>query len=586
MPVLPSSDETNQDSFPAVNVAEAGQQPCEAASETNPKYSDQDWPERESRQSCSFFRSLVSRIRSAFFLLLQCLHAICNHPFHRRKTWNVANTTRFSYVIMYSFFTFCGLVMVRNDFFIDSLQLQKYPLLTSHCAPSPHDDKASPKRCIGTLLVYRMMFASSIFHLGMAVLLFGVKRNYGWRASFHNGWWLVKFVLILGLMLLSPFYWFPACISYLRYIALFGAFLFVFLQFHLLLFFSQGWSLLWVSFYQMTDRKGWFWALILSSLAMYSLILVIFLLLFLYFLHIFNTALWINVLLISISFSLVLLLLVVSIIPSVRFYNPSNGLISSACISLYSTYFLWSALSSEASLDISKKIQEFGGSFFTMEDYSACLGLLLTLLPLGYYALLSVVQITLIKHKEWKYLPSVIPPNSLLSLHDHHPLIDHPLEASPLLSSSQDLETTSRLSEASFSSSVSEDGYFYDIYSQEGTPSRPGATLARQVTREDPLARCFCCKRNIGEVGYFCGYDYCVFHAVFALASMYCCMQLTGWSRFHMDANGNYSLEKDVWIVYVKISLGWLTSLLYFITLLVPVLTKKPASSNRFLSFL
>lgn len=64
-------------------------------------------------------------------------------------------------------------------------------------------------------------------------------------------------------------------------------------------------------------------------------------------------------------------------------------------------------------------------------------------------------------------------------------------------------------------------------------------------------------------------YNYSFFHLIFALASMYIAMLMTGWGTAAQDKD-----RIDVgWVsVYVKISAEWLTGLLYCWTLIAPAL--------------
>jgi hypothetical protein len=64
-------------------------------------------------------------------------------------------------------------------------------------------------------------------------------------------------------------------------------------------------------------------------------------------------------------------------------------------------------------------------------------------------------------------------------------------------------------------------------------------------------------------------YNYAFFHMIFALASMYIAMLMTGWGQVEQDKE-----RIDVgWVsVWVKISAQWLTGLLYVWTLMAPAL--------------
>lgn len=64
-------------------------------------------------------------------------------------------------------------------------------------------------------------------------------------------------------------------------------------------------------------------------------------------------------------------------------------------------------------------------------------------------------------------------------------------------------------------------------------------------------------------------YNYSFFHLIFALASMYIAMLMTGWGTVAQDKD---RIDVGWASVYVKISAEWLTGLLYCWTLIAPAL--------------
>ena len=53
--------------------------------------------------------------------------------------------------------------------------------------------------------VYRVMFALTVFHLALGVLTLGVKRSTDCRSGLQNGCWLLKFVVLIGVMVAAFF---------------------------------------------------------------------------------------------------------------------------------------------------------------------------------------------------------------------------------------------------------------------------------------------------------------------------------------------------------------------------------------------
>lgn len=52
-----------------------------------------------------------------------------------------------------------------------------------------------PSKCTGILAVYRVCFASSVFHLIMALTTYGVTSTKDWRSNIQNGYWAVKIIV-------------------------------------------------------------------------------------------------------------------------------------------------------------------------------------------------------------------------------------------------------------------------------------------------------------------------------------------------------------------------------------------------------
>jgi hypothetical protein len=59
----------------------------------------------------------------------------------------------------------------------------------------------SPNTCdklFGYFAVYRVCFSVCVFHFVMSLFLIGVKFNHEPRAMFHNGFWPLKCIALLG----------------------------------------------------------------------------------------------------------------------------------------------------------------------------------------------------------------------------------------------------------------------------------------------------------------------------------------------------------------------------------------------------
>eukprot|EP01135_Chromosphaera_perkinsii_P012324 Nk52_evm16s2635 gene=Nk52_evmTU16s2635 len=576
-------------------------------------------------------RGICSSCCGSGWLCRFCLNCVCFYwlvgcvitffkcfyvPSSKLSSWRTADATRFGYVLFYAIFTGLGFAL-RSDYFIEKLDLKHNPILNIHCG-------GDSKICYGSLVVYRMMLALCLFHFCLSLLMLGVRRNAGWRAAIHNGFWLTKFLLILVVMICSVLLLNTKATLYLRYPALAGAILFVFVQLQLLVLFSNAWSRIWVRRFQNTLSSYWLRMLILCTSVMLILVVVIFILLGVHFIRD-DSYLDLNIIFISVTAGLCLLMIILSIIPAVQKYNPEAGIVTSSVISLYVAFLLESALASEPQSSPHRKMLTWAfGTAFDAEDYSVMLGLVLTLLPLGYYSLRSVVQISLNRKyiqpdtaRSFGSLHSSVLPNRMNRVGprtNSASSVDservHLLSNEPLRRASRN----SSIDSMSVASTISEDGNYYDLYLAQAagtnvyatspnshSPPPPSARFAdyEAVTRADPEdggtelyssvesvalrpwegtgnggEPGLTSKRNIGEKGYIVGYDYSLFHFVLGLAALYSCMQLTEWNRIEVDDEGKFQIVRDFFIVYIKVSLAFASCAIYITLLLISCLKR------------
>lgn len=80
------------------------------------------------------------------------------------------------------------------------------------------------------LAVYRVMFALTVFHLALGVLMLGVKRSTDCRGGLQNGCWLLKFVVLIGVMVAAFFIKNMVFAGAWSYFATVGACFFLLLQ--------------------------------------------------------------------------------------------------------------------------------------------------------------------------------------------------------------------------------------------------------------------------------------------------------------------------------------------------------------------
>eukprot|EP00128_Syssomonas_multiformis_P017258 Colp12_sorted_trinity150504_noHs@6054 len=252
--------------------------------------------------------------------------------------------------------------ILRTDW--ASAQLAKVPQIATdwlreHCLI---EDGCNLEALSGIIGVYRMCFAGALFFAFFMVFMFGVSSSMDCRAGLQNGFWGPKLLLLIGVIVgcfFIPNSFFTDAYSG---IALTGTVIFLLCNLILLVDAAHGWSESWVEKYEESESKGWFFLLIGSSVVLFSSVIVLTVLMYVYYTTLHECAL--NKFFISFNLCLVILASVVAILPKVQEANPRSGILQSGVVSLYCTYLVWSAVSSEPDDYCSES--ELGGSSNTL----------------------------------------------------------------------------------------------------------------------------------------------------------------------------------------------------------------------------
>ncbi|XP_044750597.1 probable serine incorporator isoform X2 [Coccinella septempunctata] len=197
---------------------------------------------------------------------------------------------------------------------------------------------------VGYLAVYRLSFALCVFFLFMALIMVGVRSSRDPRAGIQNGFWGLKFLIVIGIAIGSFFI--PQGTffgSVWMYFGMIGGFMFILIQLILIVDFAHTWAESWVEKYEENESRGWYAALVGATLTMYGLVIAGVVLLFIFFSKSGDCGL--NKFFISFNLILCVVISVISIMPSVQEKLPRSGLLQSAIVSLYVIYLTWSALS-------------------------------------------------------------------------------------------------------------------------------------------------------------------------------------------------------------------------------------------------
>ncbi|KAI3654221.1 hypothetical protein MP228_000940 [Amoeboaphelidium protococcarum] len=197
--------------------------------------------------------------------------------------------------------------------------------------------------CYGTLATYRITMALTLFHLVMALFTYGIRSTNDLRAGIQNGYWGIKLLIIVALTV-TCFYLPNSMILAYGGVATFTSGIFILIQLVLLIDMAYRWSEICLEKYEESDDRSWMVILAGGSILMLIGSIVITGFLFAYY---GMPQCKLNQFFISFNLILGVISAVVSIYPSIQEENPQSGLPQSAFLMLYSTYLIYTALSSE-----------------------------------------------------------------------------------------------------------------------------------------------------------------------------------------------------------------------------------------------
>ncbi|KAM6945104.1 serine incorporator 5 [Lycodopsis pacificus] len=195
---------------------------------------------------------------------------------------------------------------------------------------------------VGYSAVYKVCFGMACFFLLFAFFTIRINSSTGWRAAVHNGFWLPKFIVLVGCC--AGAFFIPGEETFLevwRYIGAAGGFLFLLIQLKLLVEFAHRWNTNWSS--GLKHNTMWYAALAFVTLMLFSCAVAA-----LVFMGVFYTEACLhNKIYLGINGSLCLIISLLAISPCVQKLQPTSGLLQPGVISLYVMYLTFSAFSSK-----------------------------------------------------------------------------------------------------------------------------------------------------------------------------------------------------------------------------------------------
>ncbi|GAB1869466.1 Probable serine incorporator [Camponotus japonicus] len=228
--------------------------------------------------------------------------------------------------------------------------LKKVPFCkTSSDNYVPSDVTLDCESAVGYLAVYRICFILSLYFFLMSVMMIRVKSSQDPRAPIQNGFWAIKYLLIIGGIIGAFFIPEKSFGSTWMYFGMLGGFLFIIIQLILIVDFAHSWADAWVGNYEETESKGWYAALLGASFFNYAVSITGVVLLYVYYTH--ESICSLNKFFISFNLILCVITSIISILPVVQEHHPRSGLLQSSVVTLYVVYLTWSGISNSPDED-------------------------------------------------------------------------------------------------------------------------------------------------------------------------------------------------------------------------------------------
>ncbi|XP_068241878.1 serine incorporator 1-like isoform X2 [Palaemon carinicauda] len=195
---------------------------------------------------------------------------------------------------------------------------------------------------VGYLAVYRLCFAMSLFFFIMAVMMIGVKSSKDPRAGIQNGFWAIKYLILIGGIIGAFFIPRGSFGDVWMYFGMIGGFLFILIQLVLIIDFAHSWAEAWVDKYEETESRGWYCALLSFTFLNYALAIAAVVLFYVFYTT--SESCGLHKFFISFNLILCVIISIVSILPKVQESQPRSGLLQASVITLYTMYLTWSAM--------------------------------------------------------------------------------------------------------------------------------------------------------------------------------------------------------------------------------------------------
>lgn len=417
--------------------------------------------------------------------------------------------TRGMYV---AFFFLAAVAMYILNFWSYKL-LSFVPLLDKVCQ---HDDQW----CVGALATARVCFGMAVFHGLMALLMIRVKNSSDFRAGIQDGWWLFKLLGIVGITV-AAFFIPNEFFVVFGWIALFGAGGFILIQLVYLIEFAYSWAENWLNKFEGEageENRSYYWLLLIATAVLYAVALTGTILIYVFFYN--GSECWMNATFPTINILICALFSLASIHSRVQEAHPNRGtgLLQSGVVTLYCTYLVYSAVSSEPN----------SGSF-QCNPFDNMGGSVSSVLTGAAFTIVAVC---------WSTIRMSTKGNDLLE------------------------GGTGATTDSSIQAAEEGDKLLPELNDE----NIPGSDSHHHDDDDHHEGKVEDDERD--EVAY----NYSFFHVTFMLGVMYVYMIMTDWQIVSgVSHSDDFKVDHGFTAVWVKLSTSWLAALLYIWTLIAPI---------------
>lgn len=301
-----------------------------------------------------------------------CGTAACSLCCRSCPTCTHSTSTRIVYAVLFLLSSIVAWVMLDHTVSEKLSNMDQFTGGELTCSNASRD--CSNER--GRLAVYRVMFSTGVFYLFMALVMVGAKSSRDPRAGLQNGMWMIKLLLLAGVMV-GSFFIENSFFTAWGWVGLVGSFFFMIIQLILLVDFAHSWSESWIGRVE-EGSKCHSVGLIVASIVLYLIAFIGTVLMFVYYTNAPGETCGLNKFFIAFNLCLGVLATAGAIHPRVQEALPTSGVLQSGVVITYTTYLTWSSVSNSPG-----PCRDVGGS----STATVVLGALLTFVAVGYSAL-------------------------------------------------------------------------------------------------------------------------------------------------------------------------------------------------------